>query len=75
MHRALTACFLPGVVSLVVEPGAHQTALAERLPWVGAMEMRDGLPTAYLCRDFACQAPVTDPEAFRAQLEALVVHR
>ena len=28
-----------------------------------------------LCRDFACQAPVTDPEAFRAQLEALVAHR
>jgi len=39
------------------------------------MEMRDGMPTAYLCRDFACQAPVTDPEGFRAQLEALVAHR
>ena len=72
LHRALTTCFLPGVVSLVVEPGAHQTAIAERLPWVGTMEIRDELPTAYLCRDFACQAPVTDPEAFRAQLEALV---
>ena len=75
LHRVFTACFLPGAVSLVVEPGAHQTALAERLPWVGAMEMRDGMPTAYLCRDFACQAPVTDPEEFRAQLEALVAHR
>ena len=72
LHRVLTTCFLPGVVSLVVEPGAHQTAIAERLPWVGAMEMRDELPTAYLCRDFVCQASVTDPEAFRAQLEALV---
>ncbi len=39
------------------------------------MEMRDELPTAYLCRDFACQAPVTDPEAFRAQLDAWVAHR
>ena len=75
LHRVFTTFFLPGVVSLVVEPGAHQRAIAERLPWVGAMEMRDELPTAYLCRDFACQAPVTDPEAFRAQLEALVAHR
>jgi len=75
LHRVFTESFLPGAVSLVVEPGAHQTALAERLPWVGAMEMRDGMPTAYLCRDFACQAPVTDPEGFRAQLEALVAHR
>jgi uncharacterized protein YyaL (SSP411 family) len=70
LHRILIACFLPGVVSFVVEPGAHQTAIAERLPWVGAMEMLDGLPTAYLCHEWACQAPVTDPEAFRAQLEA-----
>jgi uncharacterized protein YyaL (SSP411 family) len=75
LHRVFTPFFLPGVVSLVVEPGAHQRAIAERLPWVGAMEMQDELPTAYLCRDFACQAPVTDPEAFRAQLEALVAHR
>ena len=75
LHRVLTACFLPGAVSLVVEPGAHQTAIAARLPWVGAMQMRDGVPTAYLCRDFTCQAPVTDPEAFRTQLDALVAHR
>ena len=75
LDRALTATFLPGAVSLVVEPGAHQTAIAERLPWVGAMTMRDGLPTAYLCRDFACQAPATAPEEFRAQLKALVANR
>ena len=75
LHRAFAACFLPGAVSLVVEPGAHQTAIATRLPWVGAMEQRDGVPTAYLCRDFSCQAPVVDPDAFRAQLDALVAHR
>ena len=71
LHRVLTMCFLPGAVSLVVEPGAQQAAVAERLAWVSAMQMRDGQPTAYLCRDFACQAPVTDPETFRTQLEAL----
>ena len=43
LHRVFTTFFLPGVVSLVVEPGAHQTAIAERLPWVGAMTRRDGI--------------------------------
>ena len=75
LHRVVTACYLPGAVSLLVEPGAHQAAVGARLSWVGAMEMRDGRPTAYLCRDFSCQAPVTDPDALRAQLDALVSDR
>ena len=75
LHRVFTACFLPGAVSLVVEPGAHQAAVSDRLSWIGAMEARAGRPTAYLCRDFVCQAPVTDPEAFRAQLDALVARQ
>ena len=70
LHRVFTESFLPGAVSLVVEPGAHQAALAERLPWVGALAAREGRPTAFLCRDFACETPATDPEAFRAQLQA-----
>jgi uncharacterized protein YyaL (SSP411 family) len=27
-----------------------------------------GDPTAFVCRDFACRLPVTDPDALRAQL-------
>jgi uncharacterized protein YyaL (SSP411 family) len=68
LHRVLALHYLPGAVSLVVEPGAHQQAVAERLPWVGAMSAVNDQPTAYVCRDFSCQAPVTDPDAFRAQL-------
>jgi len=30
--------------------------------------MIDGRPTAYLCEQFACQLPVTTPEALQAQL-------
>jgi uncharacterized protein YyaL (SSP411 family) len=30
--------------------------------------MIDGRPTAFVCREFACRLPVTDPEALRGQL-------
>jgi uncharacterized protein YyaL (SSP411 family) len=38
------------------------------LPWTAAMTPRDGRATAYLCEDFACQPPVTEPEELRRLL-------
>ena len=36
--------------------------------WAAGMTPQGGQPTAYLCRDLTCQAPVTTPEALRALL-------
>jgi hypothetical protein len=47
-------------VVVPVAPGERQNALARLMPFVGPMAMREGRATAYVCRDFACQAPVTD---------------
>ena len=31
--------------------------------------LRDGRATAYVCRDFTCREPVTDPEALGRELQ------
>ena len=49
--------------------------MAARLPWLGAMQMRDDKATAYVCRDFVCREPVTDAEALGRALELDVTPR
>ena len=39
------------------------------VPLLEGREGIDGRATAYVCVAFACQAPVTEPEALRAKLE------
>ena len=38
------------------------------VPLLEDRTMLDGRPTAYVCRDFACRLPVTDPDALTEQL-------
>ena len=35
---------------------------SDALPLLASREMVDGLPTAYVCRDYVCQRPVTSPD-------------
>ena len=73
---ALTAVvrtrYLPGVVMVPMAP-ALRSEVARVLPWTGRLEPRQGQATAYLCREFACELPVTSPEALAEQLSGLEV--
>jgi uncharacterized protein YyaL (SSP411 family) len=40
--------------------------LAAALPWLAPLSMRDGVATAYVCRHFTCEQPVTTADALAA---------
>ncbi len=50
------------VVAVTADPAASL------VPLLRDRERIEGKATAYVCRDFACRLPVTEPEALRAQL-------
>ncbi len=52
----------PGAV-LAVGDGVTAT-----VPLLEGKTPVDGAPAAYVCRNFTCQAPVTDPDQLRAAL-------
>ena len=69
MVQAIHGMYIPNKVLAHVDPdsdNAEQTA--ERIPLLAQKTLQDGTATAYVCKDFACQAPVTTPEALQEQL-------
>ena len=42
--------------------------IAKYLPVVDSMKMDDQQPTAYVCSDFSCKAPATDPSMLEGLL-------
>jgi hypothetical protein len=63
--RVASEGFRPNLVVAVSAEGSPSS-----VPLLEGRTMIDGRPTAYLCRDFACRLPVTEPAALRAQLDA-----
>src|SRR5437588_1691444 len=53
--------FLPRTILLLVDAGAGQKFLGETNASLSAMEPVNGGPAVYVCENFTCRAPVTDP--------------
>jgi uncharacterized protein YyaL (SSP411 family) len=59
--------YRPFSIVLRIKPGASDR-LASVAPFVSAMHPVNGQAAAYVCRDFACRAPVTTREALAREL-------
>ncbi len=64
MHERLG----PRRALLCADGGEGQRWLAARAPWLAAMHPVDGRATAYVCEDFSCRAPVSQPGELRGIL-------
>jgi uncharacterized protein YyaL (SSP411 family) len=62
--------FRPNTVVALASPGYAEAPAV--IPLLANRPQRDGRPTAYVCEQFTCQAPVTEPEALARQLDHLV---
>jgi uncharacterized protein YyaL (SSP411 family) len=59
----------PALSLAVMDPAGGGGWLASCAPWMAGMAAgARGDPRAYVCRDFACQAPVSTPEELRRSL-------
>ncbi len=66
--REAHARFLPNKLVILADGGPGQQWLGERLEFIKTVGPIDGKPAAYVCEDFVCQLPVTDPVKLREQL-------
>ncbi|HUT54705.1 MAG TPA: thioredoxin domain-containing protein [bacterium] len=69
MIRALRGAYVPNKVLLLRPPGRDSTAEDVMPEFVQAMAARGGKATAYVCRNFNCAEPVTDPRRMVELLE------
>ncbi|MEP7119013.1 MAG: thioredoxin domain-containing protein [Acidobacteriota bacterium] len=71
LRHAVASRFLPSAVVIPVTPPMHE-GLKDAVPWAAAMTALDGQPTAYVCRDFVCDTPMTDPVGLVTRLDEVM---
>ena len=62
--------FLPRKILILADGGEGQKFFSEKNEAIRAMSPVDGKPAAYVCENFACKAPVTDPKVLGNLLSA-----
>ncbi|HVX65133.1 MAG TPA: hypothetical protein VHA11_00950, partial [Bryobacteraceae bacterium] len=67
--REIHRRFLPHTTVLLVPDDETRHALARYAPEIEEMRPIHGAPAAYVCENFACQLPVTEPARLVAMLD------
>jgi uncharacterized protein len=68
LAREAFARYLPNLVAAGAVAGQSQASAG--IPLLTERGVVDGKPTAYVCRNYACELPVTDAAALARQLDA-----
>jgi len=68
MIEAVRDRYLPNTVLLHRPPG-ESPSIVDLAPYTRSQREVDGVPAAYVCQNFACQAPVTSVEALEQALD------
>jgi uncharacterized protein YyaL (SSP411 family) len=67
----LARSYLPEAVVLLVPPPPEGSAIRSVAPFAVGMKPIKGRAAAYVCQNFTCQEPVTDPRVLATRLEKL----
>lgn len=73
--RVVYSFYQPGTAVLRTDCGKEGAALEELNPFTKTLRMIGGKAAAYVCRNFACDLPATDPATLAAQLTAKTQRR
>jgi hypothetical protein len=68
--RAVHRAFLPGTALALLDPGDGEEAV-RGIPLLEGKTLVGGAAAAYVCRDYACRAPVTTVQALEKELAEL----
>ena len=68
LRRAAASAYAP---DLVIAPLSADSSPLRLWPLFEGKVPREGAPTAYVCRGYACDEPTSEPELVRAQVAAL----
>jgi uncharacterized protein YyaL (SSP411 family) len=68
--RELNRRFVPNRVVLMLDSDEARAFFSARLPATHGMDRIGGAATAYVCENYACRLPTTDPAEFERQLAA-----
>jgi uncharacterized protein len=67
--RVIRRRYLPNRIVLLVDGKEGQKWLEQHIEGIRQMVPVDGKPAVYVCRDFTCELPVTDPEQLASLLD------
>ncbi len=54
--------YLPNSILMLADQGTGQQELARRLPFIANMRAKNGKATAYVCQNYVCNLPSSDPK-------------